>query len=88
MPCGRLTLWAARKVGLRLLAMMSLTGCATVTPETIIVTPQLPAWSASDQAEVADELSACTDCDATVRAIGAYIGLRDAIRAAQARAAN
>ena len=73
--------WVRRRLPGLVIVALSLSGCVAAPPETVLVVPDLPVWSAADQTEVADELSACADCDAIERALGAYIGLRDAVRA-------
>lgn len=63
------------------LALLALTGCKTAAPPAVVVAcPPLPAWSAADQAAVNAELSQ-SDADPVVRAIEAYLRLRDADRA-------
>lgn len=74
--------WVKRRRPLLAIGALCLSGCGAATPDVVIVAPPLPAWPAEAQAEVADEIEACADCDATLRAIGDYIGLRDAVRAA------
>lgn len=67
-----------------MIGALCLSGCATAPGETVMVTPSLPSWPPEAQADVAAEIEACpAPMNATVRALGDYIGLRDAIRAAQ-----
>jgi hypothetical protein len=64
------------------IAALFLSACAPDRVDPVVVVPPLEAWPVEEQEEVADELEACEDCDALIRVVGAYISLRDAIRAA------
>jgi hypothetical protein len=64
-----------------LIAVLSLTGCATVGFETRAPCPPAVEYSAADQARAADEVEALPEGAIIVRLLGDYAVLRDQVRA-------
>lgn len=72
-----------------IVVMTSSTGCATATPEPIVITEPVcgtvEKWSEADQERAADELLELLPADSPVTwAIGSFIRMRDEARACRA----
>ena len=63
------------------MAMLWLTGCATVSSEAVATCPPVVKYTAADQARAADEVEALPEGAVVVRMLSDYAVLRDQVRA-------
>ena len=64
-----------------MIAMLWLTGCATVDSDTLAPCPPVVEYAAADQAQAADEVEPLPEGAVLIRMLGDYAVLRDQARA-------
>lgn len=63
------------------LLMLSLTACATVTPDTVTICPEMAVFSKEQQKQIADDLEAVPPTSPVWLMASDWMSMRDQIRA-------